>query len=163
LMARFSLDPKALFGMGSIGGRAFGQGDLVLYGEAALLGVKDFPLVYDDPLRRLPVMLGFNFPAMGFLDYLSLEVEYYASKNSSDNIAAQNGTWIPAVHPAVDNGRDDWKWSAQAAKTFGGVQLSARVANDHLRLGGSHDVPTGVEAVTTPKDWYWSCKLAYFF
>jgi hypothetical protein len=164
LMARFSIDPKALFGFSGAGSLAFGKNDLLFYGEAAILGTKDYPVIYDDIFRRMPVMVGFNFPAFGLLDYLSVEVEYYASKNSSDNLSAQNGTWIPPVNPAVNNARDDWKWSAQAAKTlWGSAQLSAQVANDHLRLGGSHDKPSGVEALTTPKDWYWTCKLAYFF
>lgn len=160
LMARFSFDPKKVFGLGG----PWGKNDLVLYGEAALLGVKDYPVYYEDPARRMPVMLGFNVPTLGFIDRLSVEVEYYASKNSSDNLAAQNGTWIPAINPNVDNARDDWKWSVQASKVVvGNLALSVQVANDHTRLGGSHDLATGVEAFTTPQDWYWTGKLAYFF
>jgi hypothetical protein len=43
------------------------------------------------------------------------------------------------------------------------MALSAQVANDHMRLGGNHDDDTGVEAMRTPEDWYWTTKLAYFF
>jgi hypothetical protein len=43
LMARFSLDPKRLMGFGGIGGLKFGKSDLVLYGEAAVLGLTDYP------------------------------------------------------------------------------------------------------------------------
>jgi len=164
VMARFSLDPKVLWGMTGVGARAWGKRDWVVYGEAALLGLKDYPNYYDDKLRRMPVMLGFNIPTLGFLDDFSVEAEYYASKNSSDNLAAQNGSWVPVINPAVNNGRDDWKWSLQAGKVlWGNLKLSGQVANDHSRLGGSHDVATGVEAYTTPEDWYWTCKLAYFF
>jgi hypothetical protein len=161
-MARFSLDPKLLFGLGG----AFGKQDLILYGEAAIIGFKDYAVVYDDIFRRIPVMAGFNFPAFGYLDYLSLEVEYYASKNSSDNAYANfGGAWVPRQDDDSVYARDDWKWSVNLAKTlFGHMQFSAQVANDHLRPGGWHNAPnTGKEAFRTPEDWYWTCKLAYFF
>jgi hypothetical protein len=114
-------------------------------------------------------MVGFNIPTFSLLDFLSLEVEYYASKNSSDNSgAAWGGAWVALQNDQdlVHYGkRDDWKWSFNAAKTlFGHVQASAQVADDHLRPGGSHDIPwIGKEALRTPSDWYWTCKVAYFF
>jgi hypothetical protein len=166
LMARFHADPKALFGLANLGSLAFGKQDLILYGEAAIIGVKDYPVVYDDIMQRIPVMVGFNFPVFGHLDYLSLEVEYYASKNSSDNFHANfGGAWVPRQDDDDVYGRDDWKWSVNTAKTLSGhMQLSAQVANDHLRVGGWHNAPNaGKEALRTPKDWYWTCKLAYFF
>ena len=165
-MARVSVDPKALFGFSSLGSLTFGKQDLILYSEAAIIGFKNYDVFYDDILQRIPVMVGFNFPAFGYLDYLSLEVEYYASKNSSDNVgAAFGGGWIPRQNDDDIYGRDDWKWSVNAAKTMlGNLQLTAQVANDHLRTGGWHNVPnSGKEALRTPKDWYWTCKLAYFF
>ena len=160
LMARFHFDPKTAFGFSG----SLGKEDLVLYGEAAILGVKDYPIFYDDIARRIPAMVGFNFPAFGFLDNLSLEVEYYASKNSSDNLNPEQGSWLPSLNSIKYVKRDDWKWSVYAAKVLSGhMKLSAQAANDHLRLGGTHDLPYGVEAMNTPKDWYWTCKLAYFF
>jgi hypothetical protein len=168
LMARFSLDPKALFGLSGVGGRPFGKSDLTLYGEAALLGTKSYPVYFEDAWRRMPVMMGFNLPMLGYLDFLSVEAEYYASRNSSDQVGAAFGSaWVTSNDPDapyyVD--RDDWKWSVNAAKTlFGSLQLSGQVANDHLRLGGTHDIPwVGKEALRTPGDWYWTLKLAYFF
>jgi hypothetical protein len=167
-MARFSLDPKALFGLSGVGGLAFGKSDLKLYGETALLGTKSYPVYFDDAWRRMPVMMGFDLPVFGALDFLSVEAEYYASKNSSDQVGAAFGSaWVTSNDPdaAYYAGRDDWKWSVNAAKTwFGSVQVSGQVANDHLRLGGTHDIPwVGKEAMRTPKDWYWTFKLAYFF
>jgi hypothetical protein len=159
LMARFRLDPKAILGV--TGG--LGKEDGVLYGEAAILGVKNYPVYYDDILRRIPVMVGFNVPTFGFMN-LSAEVEYYASKNSSDNLGPQNGSWLPAIDSSVNNRRDDWKWSVYASKVFmDHMKLSGQVANDHLRLGGSHNDASGVEAMRRPVDWYWAAKLAYFF
>ncbi len=168
LMARFRLDPKRLFGMTGVAGRTWGKADWVLYGEAAILGLTDYPRYYDDILRRIPVMAGFNIPTLGLLDYLSVEVEYYASKNFSDvNYTGQSGSWLPRVDGpamAADTRRDDWKWSVNAARVlFGNLQLSGQVASDHLRPGGSNHNPNGMEALSTPKDWYWNAKLAYFF
>ncbi len=160
VMARFHLDPKALFGFQG----ALGNGDLILYGEAAILGVKNVGKYYDDIKRRIPVMVGFNFPTFRFVDNFSLEVEYYASKNSSDNLGAQYGSWLPEIDRESNPARDDWKWSLNLDKVVSGhVKFSGQFANDHLRLGGYHNLATGVETTTTPKDWYWTTKVAYFF
>ncbi|MFC1585359.1 hypothetical protein ACFL5V_07420 [Fibrobacterota bacterium] len=160
MVMRFRLDPKALAG----GIEALGENDLVIYGEAAILGTKNYSgEVYGSMSERMPIMVGMNLPTFGFMN-LSVEVEHYGSKNSSDNLAAQNGSWVPPVKSDVDNTRDDWKWAVNASKgLFGNMALSAQVANDHLRLGGSHNIATGVETTTTPSDWYWTAKLAYFF
>jgi hypothetical protein len=113
-------------------------------------------------------MVGLNLPMMGLLDYLSVEVEYYASRNFTDlHHTGQTASWIPRTSgPAAQASptRDDWKWSVNASKVlFGGLQMSAQVANDHLIPGGSHHSPNGYEAFNKPGDWYWSTKLAYFF
>jgi hypothetical protein len=159
LMGRFRVDPKVWFGSPE----AFGADELVLYGEAAILGLKDYPIFYDDILRRIPVMVGFNFPTMGLFN-LSAEVEYYASKNSSDNLPPQNGSWLPSGGLRPSPARDDWKWSVNASKVvLGNVFLGMQVANDHLRLGGTHNTATGQEAMRVPTDWYWVFKTAYFF
>jgi hypothetical protein len=160
LMGRFHLDPKALFGFEG----GMGPGELILYGEVGVIGVKNFSKFYNDIKRRMPVMIGFNFPTWKLLDNLSLEVEYYASKISSDNLGAQYGSWVPTVSADTDNKRDDWKWSLNIDKVVSGhMKISTQVANDHLRLGGYHNYATGVETTTTPKDWYWTSKVVYFF
>jgi hypothetical protein len=163
LMGRFRFDPKTAFGfMGSLG-----KDDLVLYGEVAVLGLKDYPKYYSDIKRRIPVMIGLNLPAFGFLDKLSMEVEYFANKNYNDygKAEAQN-SWVPRVVPNVDLGRDDVKWSLYASKVvMGHLKISGQVANDHLRTFGAPDLGflTYAEALTTPKDWYWVTKIAYYF
>jgi hypothetical protein len=161
LMARMRVDPKAWFSDGS---GIFGKNDLVFYGEAGVIGLKDYNGLYNKLLRRVPAMVGFNLPGFNFLD-ASIEVEYYPNKLSSDNIAARSGSWVSVVDDArIDTKRDDWKWSFNASKAFfGNMALSMQVANDHLRLGGNHDEDTGVEAMRIPEDWYWTSKLAYFF
>ncbi|MBN2188538.1 MAG: hypothetical protein JW699_03710 [Chitinispirillaceae bacterium] len=66
LMGRLSIDPKALFKSD-----LFGKEDLKIYAEAAVLGLKNYPVSvdtsslgtrYDDILKRMPVMFGFNWP-----------------------------------------------------------------------------------------------------
>jgi hypothetical protein len=92
-------------------------------------------------------------------------MEYYGSRNSSDNLAAQNGSWIPVVDdPRVNTKRDNFKYSFNASKLVGGhLMILGQIANDNLRLGGNHDDATGKLALRTPSDWYWNTKIAYFF
>jgi hypothetical protein len=159
LMGRFHLDPKALF---SSEGETVGKDAFVLYGEVAVLGTKNYPVFYDKLLRRMPAMFGLNLPGFNFLNW-SVEAEYYASKISSNNLAAKSGSPIPTLSD-VDPKRDDWKWSFNASKVVAGhVALLGQLANDHLRLGGNHDEDSGQEALRTMSDWYWTTKIAYFF
>lgn len=160
LMGRLRLDPKAWFGLRA---GPLGKNDLVIYAELAVLGTKDYPVYYDDILRRIPVMAGFNLPLFGWFE-ASLEIQYYASKYAGDDLGAQNGVWLPTLDRSIDPKRDDWKWSLSASKAFRGhIALMGQIANDDLRLGGYHYEPTGKEAMRTPADWYWTAKLGYFF
>jgi hypothetical protein len=163
LMGRFRFDPKAMFGLGE----GFGKQDLVLYGEVGVFVTKNYAKYYDDIKRRIPAMIGFNLPAFGYLDKLSLEVEYYASKNMADYGKAEaDYSWVPRVSPEVDNARDDWKWSLYFSKVLlGHLRLSGQVANDHLRMFGPPDIgfTSYAETLTTPKDLYWMFKTTYFF
>lgn len=79
VMGMASLDLKPLFGIGSLG-----KDDLKLYAEAAVLGIKDYGKTYGDISKRIPVMLGFNFPTFGLLDRLSIEVEQYKAPYRND-------------------------------------------------------------------------------
>jgi hypothetical protein len=79
LDAFFRFDPKPF-----LNSSLFGANDLVFYGEAALVGVKNYKGIYADRMKRIPIMGGFNLPAFGLLDNLSLEVEYYASPYKND-------------------------------------------------------------------------------
>ncbi len=54
-------------------------GQFKVYGEVALLGIKDYPFYYDKKLERMPTMFGFNFPTFGLLDVFSVEFEYLNS------------------------------------------------------------------------------------
>jgi hypothetical protein len=162
VMGRFRFDPKTLFGIGT----PFGKQDLVLYGEAALIGFKNYPKYYEKASERMPMMLGLNLPAFGWLDRFALEVEYFGSKNYSDYGKTETYyAWTPRVVP-VNTARDDWKWSLYASRVVAGnLRLSGQVANDHLRTFGAPDLgyTTYAEALSTPRDWYWMLKLTAFF
>jgi hypothetical protein len=165
-MARFRFDPKALFGLSSLGPLTFGKQDLALYGEAAVIGFQNYPKHYEKLSERIPVMMGFNLPAFGLLDRLALEVEHYGTRNHSDYGKTETYyAWTPRVVP-VNTARDDWKWSLYATRVLAGnLRLSGQVANDHLRTFGppSLGTTTYAEALTTPRDWYWMLRLTAFF
>ncbi len=176
LMGRFSIDPKSLLGISG----PFGPKDLLIYGEVALLGVKSYKKYYDNALRRMPVMLGFNLPVFGHLDELSLEVEYYANRNTTDyEKELEDISWVPRPKAGLeitnasgavvdtfhtDTRGDNWKWALYASKVVGGhLKFSGQVANDHLRTGGFYLRPAQSETLSDTFDWYWMCKVAYYF
>ena len=94
LMGRFAFDVKRLFNWGM-----FGKEDLKLYGEAVILGIKNYPpnlhtddmmifvqgqplceFGYNKLLQKTPIMAGINIPAFKLLDVISFEWEYYGKK-----------------------------------------------------------------------------------
>jgi hypothetical protein len=171
-----SVDLKPLLGLAG----PFGSKDLILYTEAALLGVKGYAKYYDNALRRVPVMFGANLPAFGWLDDLALEVEYYANRNMADfQKALENNSWVPRPirHNEIkddsartvriektDTRGDDWKWSLYASKVVAGhLKISGQVANDHLRTGGFYLRRSQSEVLSDTWDWYWMFKVAYYF
>ena len=79
VMGMMSLDLKRLFGI-----QSSNPDDMKLYGEAALLGTKNYGKTYGDRMKRIPVMAGFNIPTFGLLDHVSLEVEYYSALYRND-------------------------------------------------------------------------------
>jgi len=177
LMGMFNVDLKRWLGTSSMSPR-----DFRLYGEAAIIGVQDQGSYYDDIGKRIPVMMGFNVPTFGVLDLLALEVEWYGSPYKNDlakignpnSIVADWTTQIrdvpsPAPVTHADSTRDDWKWSLTAEKTVRKhVQLTAQVANDHFR---PRPIATGLinaaggtsAAFTSPRDWYFTLRVGYFF
>jgi hypothetical protein len=80
VMAMFDLDIKKALGLTA----PFGERDLKLYGEGGIIGVKNYGSVYAHINERIPFMFGFNLPAFGILDVLSVEVEHYGAKYKAD-------------------------------------------------------------------------------
>jgi hypothetical protein len=171
VMADFEFDPKPLFGSPAM----FGPEDLKLYGEAAVMGLnfdKAHTAVYGSLANRVPVMLGFNFPVFGYLDHLALEVEWYGAKFRDDLWRLEPDSDRPISPIPFDYSnvmktysRDNFKWALHASRTIQGhIKISGQVANDHYRPFGTAGSRTSYEVATsTPADWYWMAKIAYFF
>lgn len=175
IMANLEFDPKPLLGGAGLGPLRLGQEDLKLYAEAAVIGLdfdKAHEALYGGLAQRIPMMAGFNLPAFGYLDHLSLEVEWYGAPFRDDLerlVAKHQDPRSPIPYTTSKTSavsevyRDEYKWALHAAKTLEGhFRISAQAANDHLRPGGTK-VQTYEAALTTPEDWYWMAKIAYFF
>jgi hypothetical protein len=179
LMGMFSLDLNALLNV-----EKGADGGFKVYGEAAVLGVKDYGGYYDDVLKRIPAMVGFTLP-LGILGELSTEVEWYGSRYRNDlaligyprSVVApwqDPGFGTPSPGPVqpgayADSTADNVKWALFLRKTMARhIQFIAQVANDHYRPG---QLPTafvnavgGTQAVlTSPRDWYFMGRLGFFF
>ncbi len=177
LMLNAMLDIKALAG----GMDAMGAEDLKLYGEVAVLGLdqsKAYNALYGKLANRMPIMVGFNLPTFGFLDRLSLEMEFYKAKFRDDLTRFMPNTGkkqspIPRAWPTDPDPNaitdDDFKWSVYASKTVANhLKLSIQLANDHLKPGvfegyGDNNWPRMESILISSKDWYFMSKVAYFF
>ena len=132
-----ALDFKSLFGDG-----LFRGDEMVLYTEAAMMGVKNYPVFYENRMDRLAMMAGFTFPTFGLLDDLTFEIERFPSKFINGYLTATEGH-IPLpdynYNPLMGYDPDDWskddlKWSLFLRKNImKGFSLQAQAANDHLR------------------------------
>lgn len=157
-MAMLSFDIKPLFGSPAF----FGEDDLKIYAEAAILGVKDYPFLYDNILERIPVMIGFNVPFFNILDIFAIEVEYYGYKLPNDwenmfrnGIPHPGSVNFPYTTWDKDNYKDDdWKWSVYLRKTIlRGLSISCQVARDHLRLPDQYS--NTYQTIMKHKDNWW--------
>lgn len=153
-IARASINPQVLFPNSILGPE-----DLKLYGEVAVLGVKDYPILYDKLANRIPLMLGFNLPTFGLLDVFSVEVERWTNPNlNSTAIVRRAEVPKPYSTSPLDSAytKDDFKWSIFAKKSvFNTLSVILQVANDHLRPIASDFNPAWTEVSTEPSHWYW--------
>ena len=171
LMARFSFDVKGLIPADAFLADLFGKEDLKLYGEAAILGLKNYhdPDTanhdgYDSLLWRVPMMAGFNLPTFKVLDVLSFELEYQDSPypNSITNVL-----YNMSPVPVAVQSHAKFKWSLYAKKTIAShVSIIGQVANDHLMpysqpLGNDFNDLTDV--TFNPGDWWWTLKMRFDF
>jgi hypothetical protein len=172
-MAKASLDLKKFFGSDALRPK-----DMMLYGEWALLGFKDYPIFYEKKTDRMPIMFGFNIPTFGILDLLAVQGEHFSSpfQNNSYSLGGSNFAtpWFPAGTTKEFSSKeyndlstkDDWAWSVLAQRTFlKSFTVSGQIARDHLRtvgtdwFYGSRLEPT--EDLHKISDWYWAFQLAW--
>lgn len=172
IMARASLDLGRLLGL-ETGREAF-----KVFAEAALLGLENQPVFYEDRMRRAPVMAGVHVPTFGILDQLTVQVEYFDSPwaNSTRSLGEQNAAvpWYPegasplfsrdAYNDVTD--RDNLAWSVLLRReVLPRVHLSAQFARDHLRTVGTNWYYGGRlepnEILYRNSSWYWMMQLAW--
>jgi hypothetical protein len=170
-MARMTLDPKSLFDFD-----LFGKEDAKLYGEAAVLGVKNYPGWYENIEERIPVMFGFNVPAFKILDVLAIEGEYYGFKhwNTPESVwksrspVPYDGKVISFYDDWEPKTDDDWKWSVyMSKKIMNRMRISAQVASDHISRMPYMPPPPSFSKYTEicprTQDWYWMTRVMYYF
>ncbi|MBN1309256.1 MAG: hypothetical protein JXA18_15130 [Chitinispirillaceae bacterium] len=171
LMARFSLDVKGFFPEGASFIGMLGNNDLTLYGEAAVLGVENYPDTTSDTLRnqgyhsrrwRLPVMLGVNLPVFKVLDVLNFELEYLDSPypNSYSNVYYD---FLPL--PAHRTAHSKFKWSVYAKRSIGPhVSIIFQAARDHLipfTAPNSNEFADKTDILLLNDDWWWAGKVRF--
>jgi hypothetical protein len=170
LMTRLAFDPKPLIPLD-----IFGENDLRLYAEAAIIGLQDYRGYYDSLWQRIPVMVGFNLPAFKLLDVFAVEFEWYGSRwpNSYYNVFRLNNLPQPVDSmklsaprtSGINYNNDNWKWSLYATKVLAGCfSITGQIANDHVRLlRFRYNYDGCEEALRTPDDWWYTLKLGFFF
>jgi hypothetical protein len=174
-MARLTLDLKRLFP----GADIFGEHELKLYSEAAILGVINYPMSvdgytqYDTLWQRIPIMAGFNVPTLKFMDILNLEVEWFGnpypnSLNSTkfDNQPIALSSYGNEKSPYyLNNHGDDWKWSVYGRKTImNNFNVTFQFARDHFRwFRLNYTQEDGKEALRKNDQWYYTFKFGYTF
>jgi hypothetical protein len=171
LSARAALDLKKLFASD-----AFSPEDLRLYGEVAILGVKNYPVFYEKMTNRMPIMVGFNVPTFHLLDLLSVQWEYFNSPNLNNTYTMGQHNWAVPYQPEDTHfsqkewndltTKDNYSWSLVARKkVLGALSLNAQVARDHMRtIGtdwfyGSRFEPN--EILHKTSSWYWMFQLGW--
>lgn len=170
LAARATFNVKKFFEW-----KIFGDNDLKLYAEMAILGLRDYPGWYSNLRERIPIMFGFNFPTFKLLDVLAMELEYYPNpyQNAFHFIWKSNSpvpyfglnTGINYYSDWEKKNDDDWKWSVYASKKIKCVRISGQIASDHSSK--SSYLPAGKklynEIVPRTKDWYYMLRCGFYF
>ena len=180
IMGRLSFDPKAFIPEG-----IFSKGDLKIYSEFAILGLKNDsvdnvhnnPPYYTNLSERIPIMLGFNFPVCGpalsnligfkLLDLLNGELEYFPNKfpNSFDQTFSKYEPWPTSEDPA--NRHDNLRWSIYAKRDCGrNFSVIVQIAHDHL-IPETFTLAQGqtdrTDVVLRHGDWWWVAKTQFTF
>jgi hypothetical protein len=157
---------RASVSAGKLLGGPFAPHELKLYGEAIVLGLKDYPTFYETLSDRIVYMAGVNLPTFGLLDMLSIEYEYAPNPY-------ENSTEGPFINKSVTPFVPDWgsyepfkddnvKWTVYARKNvYEGFSLNLQVANDHIRMLDQFSTPDFREYMQEKKSWYWAVKMAY--
>ena len=178
LDARVTLDIKQIFPDVTI----FGENDLKIYAEGAILGLKDPAYYPDDPnypgsnlLHRIPLMFGINVPTFKILDLLTFEMEYCSYPYPIDWWGMSQAA--PSPKPANITGtspddvkwreiyktKDNLKWTFYLKKSISKFDIIGLIANDHIRYETFFPERQFFteQSLRDNKDWHWYIKLQY--
>lgn len=172
LMGRLSFDIKSLIG----DAKWVGKKGLLVYGEAAILGVQNRGKFYNKIEERIPVMGGITLPTGGLLDIAGIELEYYGSRWRNDIThysvpyftfeSDDNATFnkVDVDNADKEDGgiqalEDDIKWAVYVEKSFREkIAICVHAASDHIRASDG-----GYELLHGPKEWYWQVMVKTLF
>ncbi len=159
LMTHATLDFNGLFGLDPAKMGAF-----ELYGEIALLGLKNYPIFYTSYTQRMPLMVGLSIPTFGILDHISVEAEYLKNPNIESIWSTYD---VLKLAPDVnfrykEYHGDDLKWSVHASRNINSfLSIFVQVANDHMRLKDKYARPEFIPITNVRKDWYWLSRIQW--
>jgi hypothetical protein len=142
-----------------------GPEDLRVFVEAALLGVKDYPLFYEKKSERIPVMFGINLPTFKLLDIISVQGEMYKSRYSDATKFVREGLpiWQTGTLDSTQAKTDDFKWSIHARKSINkSFTVHAQAASDHFRLTDAAFNTSNIPLTYAwNHDWYYLFRLEF--
>ncbi|MBN1757764.1 MAG: hypothetical protein JW863_05575 [Chitinispirillaceae bacterium] len=184
LMARATIDPFGrIRNSGSVLSDVVGKNGGKLYGEIAVIGLKDYPandynpFGYDNFKEKMPWMAGITIPFWKILDICAIEFERYP--NPYPNSAAwviRNGLPVPYMeNPNPDEGYDTgkayvprWFWSVYLNKEIvKNFSVVCQIGRDHMRWEMPIVYQTAnydyEDIMVKPKDWTWHIKTIFRF
>lgn len=159
VMGRLTFDPKPFLPFADL----FDSSDFKIYGEFAILGLKNYGAYYPDIYQRIPAMVGFNVPCFKTIDLVSLEFEYYGQNPAYiANMPASASQAYPDHYSG--SVRSYFKWSVFGVKTITkGLAVKGLIGRDHFRGTdpvGNYDP---ADRMNGPYDWHYNLRIMYSF
>ncbi|MGA2507024.1 MAG: hypothetical protein ABSF80_06060 [Chitinispirillaceae bacterium] len=186
LMGRVSFDIAGL--IKPFTGDLWKSGDIVLYSELAVLGVKNYTAYsydkafgdtsrvavvdttrtfYNKLKERMPLMVGFTFRIpYDILDVVNCELEYLDSRYPNNVETGFRGVW--GVIPPFAARHEKLKWSFYAKKCLGPhTSIIGQIANDHflptthVNMQGGQGAQDFQDVTLRHGDWWWVLKVKF--
>jgi|WetSurMetagenome_2_1015567.scaffolds.fasta_scaffold45363_2 hypothetical protein len=169
LMARLAFDPKKFIPI-----NIFGKNDLILYSEADVIGLKNYPQ-YDNLANRIFYTLGFNIPGFKVFDVVNAEIEYCSDTSAYSDEGLYPGTGTPNLYPSAINAastmhvkRNPLRLSAYIKKSIlnGRVSFIAQCARDHKKINFYYYLRSKMsfmETLPATDNWWWVFKTEFTF
>jgi hypothetical protein len=187
VMAHLTIDPFGIIRRGeSILHDIIGDDGGKIYGEVAIIGLKDYPPSeminphgYDNLIERMPWMVGITLPLWKILDECSFELERFPSPNPNSAVGViKDGLPVPFYNfknpeAGYDTGSGNayvprWYWSVYLKKRIlKNFSVVAQIGRDHIRWEMPMIYQTSnydyEEAMVKPDEWGWHVKTIFNF